>query len=94
MELDVVVKDEIGDRTTSAVTKRVQRGAMSAITTQRTISTQQHPVEDETDPEVTFKTLPKATAVVTIPSSRTNATRGEIAIASGRVTDWAQCLDI
>ena len=37
---DVVVQHEIGDRMTSVVTKgRVQRGAMSIITTQRTIST-------------------------------------------------------
>ena len=39
-ESDVVVQDEIGGRMTSVVTKgRVQRGAMSIITTQRTIST-------------------------------------------------------
>ena len=39
-EPDIVMEDEIGGRTTSAVTKRrVQRGAMSVITSQRTIST-------------------------------------------------------
>ena len=50
---------------------------MSAITTQRTISTRQNPVEDDTDPEVTFKTLPRTTAVVAKHSSRTTVTRGE-----------------
>ena len=87
-EPDVVVDDEIGGRTTSAVTKRrVQRGALSVIATRRTISTRQHPVEDETDPEVAFKTLSRATAAVTKPSSRKTVTRGGIAMASGRVTD-------
>ena len=64
---------------------------MSVITT---ISTRHNLVEDETDPEVTFKTFPRATAVVAKPSSKTIATRGEIAMASGRVTDLAQSLDI
>ena len=50
---------------------------MSVVTTQRTISTRQHPAEDETDPEITFKTSPRATAAVAKPSSRTTATRGE-----------------
>ena len=40
-------------------------------------STRQHPVEDKADPKVTFKTLPRATAAVAKPSSRTTATRGE-----------------
>ena len=57
-----------------------------------TISTRS--VENKTDPEVTFKTLPGATAAVAKPSSRTTATRGGIAMASGRVTDWDQGLDI
>ena len=62
---------------------------MSVVTTQRTISTRQHsvPVQDETDPEVTFKTLSRATAAVAKQSSRTTATRDGIAMASGRVTD-------
>ena len=96
-ERDVVVEDEIGGRTTSAVTKRrIQRRAMSVVTTKTTISTRQHsvPVQDETDPEVTFKALSRATADVAMQSSRTTATRGGIAMASGRVTDWAQSLDI
>ena len=89
------VEDEIGDGLTSAVTKRrVQQGALSAITAQRTIATRQHPVNDETDPDVTFKTLPRATAVSAKPSSRKTATRGGIVMISGRVTDWAQGLDI
>ena len=67
---------------------------LSVITTQRTISTGQHPVEDETDPEVTFKTLPGVTTDVVKPSSRRTAIRGGIAMASGRATEWAQSLDI
>ena len=74
--------------------KRVQRGALSIITTPMTISTRQHPVEDEMDPEVTFKTLLRATAAVAKPWTRTTATRGGIAMASGRVTDWAHSLGI
>ena len=63
-----VVDDGIGDRPTSAISRRrVQRGALSVITTQRTISTRQHPVVDETDPEMTFKTLSRATVVVAKP---------------------------
>ena len=51
-----VIEDGVSGRSTSVMTKRrVQRGALSVITTQRTISTRQHPVVDETDPEVTFK---------------------------------------
>ena len=64
---------------------------MSVITTQRTISTRQRPVEDET--EVKFKTLTRPTAAVAIPCSRTTATGGGIAMASERATDWAQSLD-
>ena len=95
MEVPDVVEDGVGGRPTSAISRRrVQRGALSVITTQRTISTRQHPVVDETDPEVTFKTLSRAKAAAAKPSSRTTATRGGIAMASGRVTDWAQCLDI
>ena len=67
---------------------------MSTITSQRTISTRQNPVVNETDPEVTFKTLPRATAAVAKQLRRTTAARGEIAMASGRVTDWAQIIDI
>ena len=96
-EQDVVVEDKISDRTTSAVTKRrVQRGALSVITTQMTISTRKDPVpvQEETDPEVTFKTLPRTTDVVAKPSSRITVTRGGIAMASRRVTDWAQSQDI
>ena len=53
---DVVENDEAGDRPISVVTKRrVERGSMSAITTQRAISTRQHSVDEEADPEVTFK---------------------------------------
>ena len=74
--------------------RRVQRGALSVVTTQRTISTLQNPVVDETDPEVTFKTLSRATAAVAKPASRTTATRGGIAMASERVKDWAQTVDI
>ena len=95
-ELDVV-DDGIGDRPTSAISRRrVQRGALSLITTRRTISTRQHPVpvQDETDPQVTFKTLSRATAAIAKQTSRTTATRGGIAMASGRVTDWAQSLHI
>ena len=63
-----VVDDGIGDRPTSVISKRrVQRGVMSAITTQRTTSTRQHPVEDKTDPKVTFKTLLRAAAAVVKP---------------------------
>ena len=52
-----VVDDGICDRPTSVISRRrVRRAALSIIITQRTISTRQHPVEDETDPEVTFKT--------------------------------------
>ena len=51
-----VVDDGIGDRPTSAISRRrVQREALSVITTPRTISTRWHPVVDETDPEVTLK---------------------------------------
>ena len=90
-----VVENGVGGRPTSVVRKRrVQRGALSVVTTQRMISARQHPVVDETDPEVTFKTLSRATAAVAKQSSRTNVTRGPIAMASGRVTDWAQSLDI
>ena len=79
-----VVEDGIDGRTTSVISRRrVRRGALSVFTTQRTISTRQHPVEDETDPGVTFKTLQRATAAVAKPWSRTTATRGGIAIASG-----------
>ena len=92
-EPDVVAEDEIGGRTSAVTKRRVQRRAVSVITTMRTISTRQNPVEDETDPEVTFETLSAPTAVVAKPSSRTTVTRGEIAMASGRVTDWAQSLD-
>ena len=73
-----VVEDGVHGRPKSVISRiRVQRGALSVIITQRTISTRQHPVEDEIDPEVTFKTLSKATAGVAKPSSRTIATRGE-----------------
>ena len=43
---------------------------------------------------MTFETLPRATADVAKPSGRTTVTRGGIAMASGRVTDWAQSLAI
>ena len=67
-----VVEDGVCDKSTSVISRRrLQRAAMSVITTERTISTRQHPVEDETDPEVTFKSLPRATAAVAKPSSRT-----------------------
>ena len=70
--------DGVGDRPTSVISRRrVQRGALSVITTQRKISTRQHPVENETHPELTCKTLPMAIAAVVKPSSRTTATRGE-----------------
>ena len=49
---------------------------------------------DETVSKVTFKTLSRATAAFAKLASRTTATRGGIAMASGRVTDWAQSLDI
>ena len=65
------------------ISRRVQRGALSVVTTQRTISTRQHPVEGETYPAVTFKTLPRATAAAAKPWSRTTATRGGIAMTSG-----------
>ena len=90
-----VVENGVDGRPTSVISRRrVQREALSIITIQRTISTRQHPVEDETDPKVTFKTLPRATVAVAKPWSRTTATRGGIATVSGRVTDWAQTLDI
>ena len=91
-----VGENGINSRPTSVISKkRVQREALSIIITRRTISTRQHPVEDEIDPEVTFKTLPRATtAAVAKPWTRTTATRGGIAMASGRVTDWAHSIDI
>ena len=69
---------------------------MSVVIIQRTISTRQHPVpvKDETDPEVTFKTLSRAIAAFAKQSSGTTATRGGTAMASDLVTDWAQSLDI
>ena len=69
-----VVEDGIDVSSKSLISRMgVQRGAMSIITTQRTISMRQHPVEDETDPEVTFKKLTRAAAAVAKPSSRTTA---------------------
>ena len=69
-----VVEDGVDDRQTSVISRRrAQREAMSVITTQGTISTRQHPVKDETNPEVTFKTLSGAAAAVAKPSSRTTA---------------------
>ena len=41
---------------------------------------------------MTFKTLSRATAAFAISPSRTTATRGGMAMASGRVTNWAQSL--
>ena len=54
----------------------------------RTISTRQHPVKDEDDPEVTIKTmLPGATAAAK-PVSRTSIVRGGLTMVSERVADW------
>ena len=78
MEEPDFAEDGVSGRQTSAISRRrVQREALSVITTQRTISMRRHPVVDETDPEMTFKTLSRATAAVVKPSSRTTATRGE-----------------
>ena len=87
-EPDVVKENDVAGRPTYVISKRrVQLGSVNAITTQRTISTREHLVEDETDPEMTFKTLPRTTAAVALLSSRMSATRDGINMASGRATD-------
>ena len=79
---DVVEKYNVGGRPIAVISKRrAQRGALSAITTQKTILARQHPVEDETNVEVIFKTLPRAKAAVAKPSSRRIAIRDGIAMA-------------